>query len=262
MTLYQKAVLINCVVYARLWYISHVYPLPIAYANRIKRLTFHYLWGKRYEPIKRTTLTLPKQEGGLGIIDIFYKSQSIMASSFIKYYNNANGIICLMDYYNNLRCAQLLDIRTDPHEVSYIGTEYYKEIIPIIRKCIHVRGFPYLTSKLIYSKIMPSNKPTIESHYILYNWSSIWKSLSSPFILIYERETLFKYLHEILPTNKRLKDIRSIASPKCDYCEHEESNIHFVFQCERHIEVISWFKRLLERFCNIENPQMIKLFFC
>ena len=92
LTIYQKAILINCVVYARLWYISHVYYLPLTYANTIKRLTFHYLWGKAYEPIRRTTLTLPKQEGGLGIIDIFYKSQSILASSFVKFYMNENGI--------------------------------------------------------------------------------------------------------------------------------------------------------------------------
>ena len=138
LTLYQKAVLINCVVYARLWYISHVYHLPLTYANKIKRLTFHYLWGKAYEPIKRTTLTLAKQEGGLGIIDIFYKSQSILVSSFTKCYLNENGVKCLMDYYNNVRCAQLLNITTSPEQVSYTGTIYYREIIPIIQRCIHV----------------------------------------------------------------------------------------------------------------------------
>ena len=57
LTIYQKAVLINCVIYARLWYISHIYPLLLSYANKIKTIMFHYLWGKRYDPIKCTTLT-------------------------------------------------------------------------------------------------------------------------------------------------------------------------------------------------------------
>ena len=168
LSIYQKAILINCIVYARLWYLSHVYPLPLSYANKIKRLTFKYLWGKMHDPIKRTTITLPKHQGGLGLIDIYYKSQSILASSFIKYYNNENGIKCLMDYYNNIRCAQLLNISSNPQHVSYIGTDYYKEIISIIRKCIHVRGFPHLSAKMIYEKIMPKNSTNIENMYGLY----------------------------------------------------------------------------------------------
>ena len=261
LTIYQKAIMINCIVYAKLWYVSHVYPLSLSYANKIKRLTFHYLWGKRFEPIKRTTLTLPKHEGGLGIIDIFYKSQSILASSFIKYYNNENGIKCLVDHYNNIRCAQLLNITSSPQQVSYIGTKYYREIIPIIRKCTHVRGFPQLSAKMIYKKIMPNYSPNIENLYGLYNWSSIWKNLSSAYILVHEREIMYKHLHEILPTKKRLKDIRKIESSICDHCNQEESNTHFVYQCERHVEVLIWFKSLLQKYCNLNNPQLIKLCF-
>lgn len=96
---------------------------------------------------------------------------------------------------------------------------------------------------------------------MLYNWAFIWKNLSSVFVIVNEREVLYKYLHEILPTKKRLKDIRSIASSKCDHCEQEESNIHFVFQCEKNVEMIDWLKGLLQKFCNISNPQLIKLSF-
>ena len=132
--MYQKAVLINCVISARIWYVSHVYPLPILYANKIKRLTFHYLWGKQYEPIKHSTLTLDKEEGGLGVIDIYYKSLSILVSSFIKLYNSENGVKCLVDYYTDIRVARLLRRTSHPAQVSYIGTDYYREIIAFVRK--------------------------------------------------------------------------------------------------------------------------------
>ena len=261
LTIYQKAILMNCIVYAKIWYLSHIYPMPLSYANKIKRLSFHYLWGKRYEPIRRNTLTLPKHEGGLGIVDVYFKSRCILASSFIKYYHNENGIRCIIDYYNNIRCARLLRIYTNPHDVSYIGNEYYSEIIPIIRKCIRVRGFPYLTAKQIYQEIIPKCKPTIENCYGLYNWSSIWKNISSKYILLNEREIMYKYLHEILPTRKRLKDIRVLESSMCDHCTQEESNTHFVYQCERHSEVVIWFKNLLRKYCQLDNPQLIKLCF-
>ena len=261
LTMYQKTFLIDCVINARLWYISHVYPLPIRYANKIKRLTFHYLWGKQYEPIKRNTLTLSKYEGGMGIIYIFYKSQSILVSSFIKLYNCENGVKCLVNYYTDMRIAQLLNRTSNLEQVSYIGTEYYREIIPIVQKCTKIQGFPHISAKLIYQQIRPKCRPTIESLYGLYNWGSIWKSISSAFVVLNEREILFKYLHEILPTNKRLKDIRRKASSTCDYCTQEETNIHFVYQCERYYDVIQWFRGILQKFCGLRNPQFIKLSF-
>ena len=114
---------------------------------------------------------------------------------------------------------------------------------------------------LIYENIIPKHKPTIESHYGLYNWISIWKNVPSVFIMLNERETIYKYLHEILPTKKRLKDIRRIASSTCDYCTHKESNIHVVYQCESYADVVLWFKNVLEKFCGLRNPQLLMLSF-
>ena len=108
---------------------------------------------------------------------------------------------------------------------------------------------------------MPKIKPIIETHYELFKWNEIWRNLSSVFIMVNEREILYKYLHEILPTNKRLRDIRSIVSPLCEYCTEEESNIHFVYQCQRHTEVIQWLKSTLQKYCELSNPKMIELCF-
>ena len=134
LSIYQKAVMINCIIYSKLWYISHVYPLPLKYANKIKKLAFHYLWGKKWEPIKRSTLSLAKCEGGLGILDIYHKSRGILVSSFLKAYLNEDGIHYLLDYYNYIRTQQLLNRTSEPMQVSYIGTEYYREIITIVQR--------------------------------------------------------------------------------------------------------------------------------
>ena len=45
LTIYQKAVMINCIINARLWYISHVYPMPLKYANKIKKADISLLMG-------------------------------------------------------------------------------------------------------------------------------------------------------------------------------------------------------------------------
>ena len=50
------------------------------------------------------------------------------------------------------------------------------------------------------------------------------------FIQVNEREMLFKYMHEILPTRKRMSSIGQ-GSSKCKFYGAEESNIHFAYQC-------------------------------
>ena len=149
LTIYQKAVMINCIIYSKLWYISHIYLFPLKYANKIKKLAFHYLWGKKWEPIKRSTLSLAKCEGGLGILDIYHKSRGILVSSFLKAYLNEDGIHYLLDYYNYIRTQQLLNRTSEPMQVSYIGTEYYREIITIVQRCTHIREFPNISAKSI-----------------------------------------------------------------------------------------------------------------
>ena len=72
-----------------------------------------------------------------------------------------------------------------------------------------------------------------------------------------ERELLFKYMHEILPTRKRMSSIGQ-GSSECLYCGAEESNIHFVYQCISYKPTLEWFKALLSKCCNF-NPNMIKI---
>ena len=261
LTIYQRAVVVNCIINAKLWYLSHIYPLSINFANKIKRLTYHYVWGKKCEPVRRTTITLPKNKGGLGIIDIFYKSQSILVSSFLKSYMNENGILYMIDYYNYIRTNRLLNVTSNSIHHSFVGTVYYRETISIVQKCTHIRKFPNISAKIIYKEIMPKNKPIIEESYGLYNWKQIWNNLASNLILHTERETLFKYLHEILPTKKRLKDIRYIPSATCDHCPQEESNIHVVYQCSKYKEVSVWFSNILKKLADIDDPQFIRLSF-
>ena len=107
--------------------------------------------------------------------------------------------------------------------------------------------------------LLPIEKPRIESLYdsSIFQWKSIWKKLSFKFIHINERLFLFKYLHEIVPTGKRMSIIGQ-GSPECKYCGMEESNIHFVYQCIVYKPVMEWFKMLILKCCNF-NPNMIKV---
>ena len=83
-TIFQRAIVINMIILAKVWYTSHTYPLPRKYSKLINTEIFKFLWQSKYNPIKRETLFQSKYEGGLGIFNVFYQAQSIYASTFLK----------------------------------------------------------------------------------------------------------------------------------------------------------------------------------
>ena len=204
---------------------------------------------------------LPKDKGGLGLINIDIKSKCILANTFMKAFVNPEQITFMMEYYNTIRIGQLFNNPMCINNVSFTGTAYYNQIVETVRKCLHVPKFPYINSKMMYFHLLPIEKPKIEYMYdnSLFKWSSIWKNIAFKYIHVKERELLFKYIHEILPTKKRLAMIPgSNNSSKCSFCDLEESNIHFTYQCTYYKPVFEWFKRLLDKCCNI-NTSMIKI---
>ena len=108
---------------------------------------------------------------------------------------------------------------------------------------------------------MPENKPIIETYYPTYQWNYIWGNLSSVFILLKEREVLFKFIHEVLPTKKRLKEMKRSESSKCNLCDQEESNIHMVYYCTAKYDIVIWFKSILRKYCGVQVTNFINLLF-
>ena len=107
--------------------------MPVQYAKLINKEIFGYLWGKKYEPIRRETLYKPKIEGGLSLINVLPKSRSILISSFIKiYFEEKYGF--LAKYY----CFQHLQLLLNTQDAICVTSNscpaFYKEILKFLKK--------------------------------------------------------------------------------------------------------------------------------
>ena len=67
---------------------------------------------------------LPKDKGGLGLINVDIKSKCILANTFIKAFVNPEQISFMMEYYNNIRIWQLFNKPLYINNVSFTGTTY------------------------------------------------------------------------------------------------------------------------------------------
>ena len=130
-----------------------------------------------------------------------------------------------------LRLNTLFRIRTLPVLASHINTPYQEYSVEMIRKCYHIRGFPNIDSKDIYDMLFTVTKPNIEYMYPNYDWKTIWKNLNFKYLNIFDRNIIYRYIHEILPNDKRLYTIGNRITPLCDFCNVEQSNIHLFLYC-------------------------------
>ena len=95
-----------------------------------------------------------------------------------------------------------------------------------------------------FQSIVELNKPSL-------NWVNIWKTISFKYINVYDRPVLYKYVHEILPTNKRLFNIRSRNDPLCDHCHIEDHNMHKFYECQKVQNCLNLVRRIIVYFCNM-----------
>ena len=219
-TMYQKAALVNCLIASKLWYISHIYPLPLKFSTMINKEIFHFIWGSYANPIKRDLLYNKKSNGGIGLLNIHQKSKSILVSTVIR-----NFLLSekddLIRYYLSNRIGNLFSIINIPRKVSNVNAPFFEFTVDTIKKCVGHNKFPNMRSKDIYQMLVPHSQPNIENLYPIFDWKNIWNKLNFRYINIHDRNVLFKYIYEILPKNKRRSQIRQIDSPLCDTCNVE-----------------------------------------
>ena len=259
LNIYQRAIIINSIISSKLWFTSHVYPLPVKYSTLINKEIYRFIWNNyNVNPIKREILNRGKQQGGIGLINICYKAKSIFVGTIIKMFQKY-GENTLLKYYMAIRINTLFSIRELPNIVSYINTPYYEYAVDTIRKCFHHKDFPNVNSKVIYNMILPNVKARVELLYPLYDWANIWTFLAFRFISVYDRPIIFKYIHEIIPTNKRLHEIRLRNNPFCDLCNVEDSNIHRFYYCMTVQESLSWLRKAIFYLCGMNIGSLLKV---
>ena len=152
LTLFQRATYINACMLSKIWYVAHIYPLNLSFTKEINKIIFNYLWNGGYEPVRRATVFRPRTEEGLGIIDCFIKCQVIFLNSFIKCIINESYFNSHMYYYCFIRMQNIVHMEYSVHNASLSTTPYYEAVYSIIKKVIHMPGFPNNTKeKYLYA---------------------------------------------------------------------------------------------------------------
>ena len=133
--------------------------------------------------------------------------------------------------------------------------KYYKYALDIIKKFTSHKDFPKLNSKIMYDMLKPDVISNIEGKNPGYDWENIWKCVAFKFMNVNDRPIVYKYVHNVIPTNKKLFQIKSRDNPYCDHCNMEDTKMHRFYECPLMQECLTWLRRLILYLCGMNTNQ-------
>ncbi len=253
LTLRGRAVICNSLACAKMWYLAAVWPAPKEIIKTMTSTLFNFIWfGKKYEPIKRSTLYCLPTKGGLGITNIQLKLDVLALKHLAAYLNNSNSKWKnFADYWLSFHFRDFQAFNNSaPHSIlhqppfyKYLLEKYqfYSDIVPNLNDFL--KNF---NTKVMYNLFLDyfSEPPRILDLYPNIDYRQVWKSNLNPFLDPYLRNFNFKFNHNIIPVYAYLHRCHIISTfPPCGICRmHPETLSHLFFECP----IIQQLIRLLE----------------
>ena len=74
LTFQGKATIINVLALSQIWHLCHVFPIPEWAEKRITRAVWSFFWSGKRDLVARSTVCLPKSQGGFGVVHLSHKA--------------------------------------------------------------------------------------------------------------------------------------------------------------------------------------------
>ena len=82
LTCYEKNMYIQCLIFPQLVYLGTAVSMPIRICKALHRTKYTFIWNSKREKVKRNVCIKSEREGGLGMVDLILKANSLRLSWF------------------------------------------------------------------------------------------------------------------------------------------------------------------------------------
>ena len=115
LTYYGKVVILKSLILSQFVYVASVLPIPPKLVVDLNKLMYNFLWNSKREKVKRAVLINDTIKGGLRMIDLKSKFQSLHLSWLSKFFENDNDVPWkfMFRYWIEKICPFLLILKTN-----------------------------------------------------------------------------------------------------------------------------------------------------
>ena len=259
-----KAVVINTLALSQ---ICHVFTIPRWATKRITKAVWSFFWSGK-DLVKRSTVCLPKSQGGFGVINFEQKAQAFALQWIKRYFDPerskwkdfftffvssglqfdprntlaryfiARRLAPLPPYYQLIfRAWQALDGSLSDDGALVLGKH---SDVPLALENFSSRSVSGLLRQA--SHVEPSCQVHFRPTYGQFHWSQTWAQLH---ICTLDRPVIdlnWKIAHGVLYTGAHLANDFHMAhvSPRCFCAADDETLEHLFFECELARLLVAW----------------------
>lgn len=269
LTIYGRAVIIRTYGVANLIYLATTFSIPEKIILEVHQAIFNFVW-KGHEYIKRETLGLPINEGGLAIPDL----RKVNVATKVKWLREIGDKDYQQSWIKWPRYFIGTALSTVKEQWTYLREKKYPHAdpnsVPPWYKIVHTTAKKYKEQleKMEQKEITNKNllifmneeieQPRanrkwkewkIEENTMKKHWMKIWKTLN----LNWEKENLRKLTHMVLPTKAYLAKWKMEGvNDQCPFCKKPEDLNHVFLKCTRTKSLWEYVKHLIEKI--IDKP--------
>ena len=248
-----KVLNLNMCGMGQFWHLATVIPPPDWIRPSLEHIIFKYLWDYSWtEQISRKTLYLPKDKGGLGLLNPKVQSTALRTKFFtmVTDKDETTKWIYLARYWVGFPLGGLhpdwtfLRNNRYPKMIRPTGVypNWYVDCLKFLQETPDLDKLVW-TAATIRAEIISRQKhiPTAHSGWVSLgkadtDWNKAWKGPYGTYATGFQQDIHFKFLHQALYTNKLVNRFRTGQSKFCDFClsqgrETAEDIFHLFFKC-------------------------------
>ena len=239
LTLLGRACICNVVICAQLWYVGAVTVLPNSIVTEINRKIYEFIWTGKFEAVNRRTLTYHPQQGGLGLVSIKRKLESLRCAHIYKF---VVGTTAKWKYF----AVYWVGLQLRRFDASFASalvphaespSDFYGKTIETYRKICNLTPViepKVLQARNVYLRLQTAEytDPVVVSKFPQINFKHSFFQLNSRSVSPRARELEWRILHHVLPVNAYLYSFHITNNALCPFCRWPETLPHRVFSCK------------------------------
>ena len=233
----ERIVVCKTFALSKLWYIASFMIVPEKYIKKYESIIYKFIWNGAIEYIKRDTLILPLDQGGLNMFSIRAKFETILFQQFKHitfYYDKQAYQISVYWLKFHLRELNLKNFNLIPCGNENVRPMYYERMIDVVKNIKKqdknlFKNIESYSSKKTYQILAKKYyiKPNLENTPLQIEWVKVYKNIHN-LKDSNVRTVNYKVLMDALPLNNRIVKNKD----KCYFCKKQvEDRDHLFINC-------------------------------
>jgi hypothetical protein len=240
LTIHQRVIFANTFVVSKITHTAKILPMPLKAIKKIQSMINKFVWTGRFEKLSLGQTINHKSKGGLGLVTIKEKIDSLLVANYIKTLTNTattpNKLA--LTYWSSYDLRIMTNDQKGPRAES--SHPFFRKVIKRTKALLKDKPSNF-SSKCIYLESLKTVKeiPKIICKNPMRNYEIIFENMNNPILEPKGQEHMFFYTHNILTTKDRLHRCRVAVKKTCSYCTENETALH-ITECNASKSTMDW----------------------